>query len=315
MGIAAPSSFAKVYGADNTTLGFQSIPTAVAMAASGLEGVVAYTVLPDTDVGPCIDIDLPRGLDHAVQSALKEAAARVGGVREVLQHGLEFDNVEHLAPSIEIQLWMLEQLRDLSRITAGPGATAAILPSGRGAHLLIVGLGPAGRQELLTRVAGLQDELRLKLAAAGLPDTEAAFEVKNYCRPPASPHRLEGDLGILLYPLPGLDEGPQRDLLADLAERGRERIEQGLLAPAFSPRLNELLREGRLIGDRRDLCLRVAARHGLELANVEQILEPQGYHAQPLGPGWHRRLEGWWSEAQEAVAMIDRALAPIRAKV
>jgi hypothetical protein len=51
VGIAAPGSFAKAYGADNTTLGFQSIPTAVAMAASGLEDVAAYTVLPDADVG------------------------------------------------------------------------------------------------------------------------------------------------------------------------------------------------------------------------------------------------------------------------
>jgi len=316
VGIAAVGSFAKIYGADNTTLGFQAIPTAIAIAAAGLDGIVAYTVLPNADVGPCVDIDLPRGLDHATQSTLKAIVARDGNVHAALEGDELEAALQGFGPSIEIQLWILEQLRVLYRhTTAEAGATAAILASGRGAHLLIVGLGPVGRQELLGRVAGLQDELRLKLTAAGLPDTEAAFEIKSYCRPPASPHRLEGDLGILLYPVPGLDEDPQRDLLAVLAERGRQRIEQGLLAPAFPPRLNELLREGRLIGDRRDLCLRVAARHGLELANVEQILEPQGYHAQPLGPGWHRRLEGWWSEAQEAVAMIDRALAPIRAKV
>jgi hypothetical protein len=316
VGIAALGSFAKVYGADNATLGFQAIARAVAMADTGIEGVVAYTVLPDADVGPDIDIDLPRGLDQVTQSTLKEIVARAGRVHAALDgHELQAA-LQGFEASISVQLWMLEQLRDLyHRVTAEPGTSAAILASGRGAHLLILGLAPADRQALLGRVAWLQDELRLKLTAAGLPDTEAAFEVKRYCRPPGSPHRLEGDLGILLYPLPGLDAGPQRDLLDRLAERGRQRIAQGLLAQTFPPRLNELLREGRLVGARLDLFLRVAVRHGLELTHAQQVLEPQGYRAKAPGPGWYRRLAGWWRKAQAAATKIDCELAPIRAAV
>jgi hypothetical protein len=314
VGIAAPGSFAKVYGADNTTLGFHDIHRAVTMAASGLEDVAAYTVLPDADVGPDIDIDLPRELDGVVQSTVKEILARGGGVQAVFEGDELQAALKGFEPAITVQLWMLEQVRVLyHRITDGLGARAAILPSGRGAHLLIVGLAPAGRLELLGRVAALQDELLLKLTAAGLPDTEAAFEVTSYCRPPASPHRLEGDLGIVLYPMPGIDAAPQHALLAVLAARGRQRIEQGLLAPAFSPRLNELLREGRLFGEHFDVFLRVAARHGLDLPNVEQVIEPQSYRGQPAGSDWH--IERRWREAQEAVAKIDLALGPIRAAV
>jgi hypothetical protein len=312
VGVARPGSFAKVYGADNRTLGFHDMRTAVIMADAGLEGVASYTVPPDADIGPCIDIDLPRGLDLAVQSTLKANVAR-GGVRSALDGDELRTALQGFGPSIEIQVWMLDTLRGLYRhITGGQGARAATLPSGRGAHLLVVGLGPAGRQELLTRLAALQDELGLKLAAAGLPAAEAAFEVKSYCRPPASPHRLEGDLGILLYPLPGLDEGPQRDLLADLAERGRHRIEQGLLAPAVPPWLNEMMREGRLWGRRRDRFLRAAVRDGLPFEHAAQAVEPQGYRTRP-GPGWLPSLETAWPAALEAVHAIDEALAPIRA--
>jgi hypothetical protein len=83
--LSRAGSFAKVYGADNTTLGFQAILTAVAIAAAGLDGIVAYTVLPNADVGQCVDIDLPRGLDHATQSTLKAIVARDGNVHAALE--------------------------------------------------------------------------------------------------------------------------------------------------------------------------------------------------------------------------------------
>jgi hypothetical protein len=278
-GVAVPGSFAKVYDADNKTVGYADFATAVAMADSGLEAAAAYTVLPDADVGPCIDIDLPRDLDRVTKAALAAGADLASAL-------IGFER------PIEIQRWMLERLREIYLQVRGV-AEIAILPSGRGAHALIVGFAAAARPQLLDHVGRLQEELRGRLLAAGLPTTEAAFKIKSYCRPPGSPHRLEGDLGIPLFRLAGLGpehEAEQVGLLTSLAERGRLRIAEGLTAPVFPARINELLQEGRLIGARLDLFLRIAVRGRLRIEHAHQILEPQGYRAEPAGPGWYRRL-------------------------
>ena len=322
VGVAQPGSYAKVYGPDNGTLGFHDIPKAVIMAEAGLAGVAAYTVLPSADVGPCVDIDLPRELDRLIQAVLKDAAASRG--RRAALNGDELAAaLRGLDPFVWMQRWMINQLRGMyEQVTRAWGARAAILPSGRGAHLLPVGLDPAGRQQLLNHITQLQAELRDRLAAVGLPPTEAAFEIKSYCRPPASPHRFEGDLGILLYPLPGIDQSLQQELLEFLAERGQQRLEQGLTAPRFPDRLNELLQGGRLVGRRRDVFLHVAIRADLQFEHALQVVNQEGSgtyrsSARPVErlAMWRRRLEIRWNRARTAVERIGQALAPIRAAV